>query len=327
MSVELIKKELKSSEYRKFKKNMRHSICIEGITGPYAYGIPCSSSDLEIRGCYMPTPNEILSTETLNAIESVEYNALFYPVAVFCALLEDGNPYLVELLGLPPENYLKINKAGHFILENRHVFLSKKYFSTIRGYISSDLKRIKRHHAISKTSADTIKQVLIKKTSAIKEDPCYNIELDIDKKGSVSISGVITSGKPEILLPYIEALKTGESSLKKYLSPKPLAEKILCKKMANVIRLSYMLCDLLRDGEISTVSKSGSPDVLKAINGEFLDNEKNPSDEFYELVGMLSDRAEIFNAKNNLPKVANHNMILNIVETLHSMTKIKKRRI
>jgi hypothetical protein len=323
MRTELIE-QVKTTEYKKFKKNLRHSVCLEGVIGPYAYGVGTNARDIKIRGCYLPTKREILSANTLNAIEASEIDITLFPVSVFCNLLAENNIDLLELLGLPKENYLRINTVGKLILDNRSLFLTQRTVSSTRGVISSEVKRIKRHHEISEMAAKTAESSLIKKTNEFNKANNSDVKLFFDKTGNISISGKIRDVNIGALFQYVETVNNGEMLLNKYLKPKTMALDVLCKKMANVIRLYYMILHLLKNGEIITLNPRCTDTLIKILNGDMLDKNNNPNEDFYNMVEMLEDRIDILARRKTLPAEVNTVAVSELVEKANSNIKFRR---
>lgn len=317
--------QVKTPEYKKFKKSLKHVVCLEGVIGPYAYGVGSGPEDIKIRGCYLPTAKEILSTDTLNALESDEFDEMLFPVGVFCTLLAENNIELLELLGLPAENYLRINDIGRLILDNRNLFFTQRTVASARGVISSEIKKIKRHHEILKAAAKTTESDLIKKTNKFNSKNNSDIKLSFGETGNILISGKIKSTDIKTLLQYFETIDTGETMLNKYLQPKVIAKPILCRKMANVIRLYYMVLHLIKDGEIITLNPRCTDILIKILNGDMLDENGNPNEDFYYMLGMLEDRIDILAKRKTLPVETDSFKVSELIEKAHSSIKFKKK--
>ena len=57
-------------------------------------------------------------------------------------LLSNCNPNTIEILGLKPEHYLYVSPVGQELLDNAHMFLSKKCVQSFGGYANSQLRRL-----------------------------------------------------------------------------------------------------------------------------------------------------------------------------------------
>jgi predicted nucleotidyltransferase len=65
-----------------------------------------------------------------------------YEVQKFVSLLLKANPNVIGMLWLEPEYYLFISPSGQRLIDNRHLFASKKAHHAFSGYAYSQLKRM-----------------------------------------------------------------------------------------------------------------------------------------------------------------------------------------
>ena len=87
--------------------------------------------------------------------------------------------------------------------------------------------------------------------------------------------------------------------------------------MMHLVRLYYMCFDILERGEINTYREL-EHDLLMAIrNGEYLDDNRQPIPEFYEMVDGLEKRLN-YDAKNtDLPEHVDKNKVDDFVESIN----------
>lgn len=71
-----------------------------------------------------------------------EYDISIRNIVSFFKLLNKSNPTAIESLFSSQEEVLLISQVGHFIRDNRHMFLSKECVSTFKGYSLSNLKKM-----------------------------------------------------------------------------------------------------------------------------------------------------------------------------------------
>ena len=57
-------------------------------------------------------------------------------------LLLSCNPNTIELLGLNPEHYLYLHPLGQELINNAHLFLSKRAIHSFGGYADAQLRRL-----------------------------------------------------------------------------------------------------------------------------------------------------------------------------------------
>lgn len=125
----------------------KHKI-FECISGSRLYGLNKPNSDFDYRGVVIP-PMEVL----LNPFENFEQkdkgfeeeDRTLYALGKFFKLCADANPNIVELLFVPQSHILFKTPHWNLILQNKHLFLSKKAKYTFTGYAFSQLKSIQSH--------------------------------------------------------------------------------------------------------------------------------------------------------------------------------------
>ena len=145
MTVNEIKSKLASEEYSFLKtdKHLNTNIILLGVGGSHAYGTETASSDVDIRGIALNSKSDILgSTNGFEQFINTETDTVIYSLTKIIKLLTNCNPNVVELLGLKPEHYFYLSDIGKELLNNKHLFLSKKAMFTFGSYASSQLRRL-----------------------------------------------------------------------------------------------------------------------------------------------------------------------------------------
>jgi len=123
-------------------------IIFESFAGSHLYGTNTPESDVDIRGVFIP--NLSYFTGFLNytgQYEDKQNDIVYFELRKFFKLCLDCNPNIIELLFVPEEKWIKVNSVWKRIIENKHLFISKKARWTFSGYAFSQLKRIKNHRA------------------------------------------------------------------------------------------------------------------------------------------------------------------------------------
>ncbi len=131
-------------------KEFHTGILVLMLHGSHAYGTSTPDSDFDIRGvCIPPKKYYTGYLHQFEHLERKEPNDLtVYELQKFCKLAADGNPNILELLYIPESKWLYpyVSKTWKKLVENRHLFLSKKCKFTFSGYAISQLKRLKNHY-------------------------------------------------------------------------------------------------------------------------------------------------------------------------------------
>lgn len=143
MNKEEIKEKLKNSEYDFLRtdEKLKNNIVLLVVAGSHAYGLNTETSDLDIRGISMGTPDLILGMESFDVFEDKNTDTIIYSMKRFMELAMKGAPNVLEILFSRPENTLHCNeKIGKMLLDNRDMFLSKRVYYSFRGYAKNALK-------------------------------------------------------------------------------------------------------------------------------------------------------------------------------------------
>ena len=149
MNLNEIKNEIKSEKYS-FLNNDEHlgrNIILLGLGGSHAYGTNTETSDLDVRGCTINSKEEILTNKYFDQFTNEETDTVVYGFNKLITLLSNVNPNTIEILGLKKEHYLYISPIGQELLDNSHMFLSKKAIHSFTGYANSQLRRLENKAA------------------------------------------------------------------------------------------------------------------------------------------------------------------------------------
>ena len=144
MNIEQIKEKLKTDEYDFLRedKNLGDNIILLTLGGSHAYGTDNENSDLDIRGCALNSKMQILTNENFEQFVNEATDTTIYSFNKFVSLLSNCNPNTIELLGNKPEHYLYVSKIGKELIDNAHLFLSKRATYSFGGYATAQLRRL-----------------------------------------------------------------------------------------------------------------------------------------------------------------------------------------
>lgn len=144
MTVEEIKKSLDTIEYE-FLKNNPHlgkNIILLTLGGSHAYGTNIEGSDVDIRGIALNSKEEVLLSRDFKQVVETNTDTTVYSFTKIINLLVDANPNTLELIFAKKDHFLVLSPVGQEIIDNRHLFLSKKVFYTFGGYARQQLRRL-----------------------------------------------------------------------------------------------------------------------------------------------------------------------------------------
>lgn len=124
----------------------KHTI-FECIIGSQAYGINNESSDIDKSGVFIPSKDYYYGLKRVEQFGYENEDKTIYEIRKIIKLLADNNPNCLDLLFIPERCIIKITPYWEKVIEQSHLFLSKKSRYTFAGYAISQLNRIKTHRA------------------------------------------------------------------------------------------------------------------------------------------------------------------------------------
>jgi uncharacterized protein len=117
-------------------------ILFKAIVGSQAYGTNTANSDIDYKGVYAQSVDELIGFGYKEQFE-VSKDECYFEVRRFLQLLESANPTMLELLYMPDNCILEKHAAFDLILENRAKFLTKKCLNSFAGYAFAQIKKAK----------------------------------------------------------------------------------------------------------------------------------------------------------------------------------------
>ena len=128
MTIQEIYAKVAAPEYDFLQKdkNLGDKIILLALGGSHAYGTNNETSDLDIRGCALNTKRQLLTNESFEQFVNEETDTTIYSFNKLISLLANVNPNTIEILGCRPEHYLYVSPVGQELIDNSHLFLSKR---------------------------------------------------------------------------------------------------------------------------------------------------------------------------------------------------------
>lgn len=326
MTLEEIKEKLLTSEYDFLRNDLYlgENIFLLALGGSYAYGMNKESSDLDVRGIAYNPASDILLGKDFEQVVNTNTDTTIYSFNKMISLLSASNPNTIEILGCKPEHYLYMSKTGKELIENRKLFLSKVCIHSFAGYAGSQLRRLENKAARLTGQAQNEEHILksIKNAKycfperyfpinngditlytdkAIQEGYETEIFMDINLKHYPlrDYTGMWNEMK-SIVNAYAKIGKRNE---------KAIEHEKLGKHMAHLIRLYMMCIDILEKEEIITYRKNEHDLLMDIRNGKFLDENKQPTDSFYDILNDYEKRFEYAKKNTSLPDVPDRKKI------------------
>lgn len=334
MKLEQIKEKLQSQEYDFLRqdKNLGSNIIILTLGGSHAYGTDTESSDLDIRGCALNSKMQILTNEKFEQFVNEDTDTTIYAFNKLISLLCNCNPNVIEQLGNKPEHYFYVSPIGRELLDNAHLFLSKRAINSFGGYASAQLRRLdnKVNRLIGQAQNEehiykTIEHAAYDFRERYFTMPDDAIKLYIDKAVQEGYDTEIFMDVNLYHYPlrdYADMWSEMKSIVKSYAkigkrNEKAIEHNKLGKHMCHLIRL-YMMCLDILEKEMVITYREKEHDLLMDIrNGKFLDVNRQPISEFYEIVDEYEKRLDYAKKNTNLPDNPDYKKINEFVSSVN----------
>ena len=311
---------LLNEEYNFLRDNeyLGENIALLGYGGSIAYGTNIATSDIDVRGVALNSKREVLLGKDFEQVVDTKTDTTIYSLKKIITLLSSCNPNTIEMLGMKPEHYIYLTDVGEALIDNRHMFLSKRAINTFAGYANAQLRRLE--NATSRTLSverqmqhvlriiDNMDEYLHEKYGISKND----VRLYIDYPDNANHSDECAifadvSLKNYPLSKYIALIEELNNVLRSFnklgmRNSKALEHHKLGKHMTHLVRLYLMGIDILESEEIVTFREK-EHDLLMDIRLEkYLTEDKQPTKEFVEIVNDLEKRMKYAGENTSLPE-------------------------
>ena len=326
MTIDQIRGKLESSEYDFLRTNehLGKNIILLALGGSHAYGMDTEESDLDCRGISLNSKKEILLGTDFEQVVDTDTDTTVYSFNKMIELLCKSNPNVIEQLGCRPEHYLILTDTGRKLIESRKMFLSKICIHTFGNYANSQLRRLENKSA-RLVGQKQNEEYILKSIQNARYDfknryfptDQSNIELYIDDSDREGYESEIYMNIHLEHYPLrdwagmwneMKAIVSSYNKIGKR-NEKAISHDKLGKHMAHLLRLYMMCIDILEKEEIITY-RSDEHDLLMSIrNGEFLDENRQPIPEFYDLLNEYEKRFDYAKANTSLPEVPDYKRI------------------
>lgn len=321
MNIEEIREKLNSKEYDFIRNNsyLGGNIILLGLGGSYAYGTNNELSDVDIRGIATNTKRNVLTHKDFEQVVDTDTDTTIYSFEKIIKLLCECNPNTIEILGLKPEHYLFISPIGKRLLKNKKMFLSKKAIYSFGGYANAQLRRLENKSA-RLTDQTHMENNILKSINHAEVDfknkyfdrPDDAIKLYVDKAiqegyDSEIFMDVVLKHYP--LRDYAGMWSEMNNIVKAYSkfgqrNKSAIEHRKLSKHMMHLIRLYLMCFDILEHGEICTFREKEHDLLMDIRNGKYLDENQQPTKEFYDIVAKLNKKLDYLSLHTDLPDAA-----------------------
>ena len=316
--IELVSMEISDNyNFLRTEPHLGENICLLTVGGSHAYGTNVETSDLDIRGISMWSPREILSGNGFEQVEDRNTDTVVYSLNKIIHLLSNCNPNVIEMLGCKKEHYLYLNSIGKKLIDNAHLFLSKKCLYSFGGYASAQLRRLDNKSNRTLEQSDQEEHIL-RRLQHVKDSfketyftfPEDSINLYIDNAVNEEYDTEIFMDinlKHYPLRDYKSMWSEMNNVVKTYAkigqrNSNAISRGKLGKHMMHLIRLYMMCLDILKDGKIITYREKEHDLLMSIRDGKYLKENNVPTDEFMLMVEYYENELEKASKSTDLPE-------------------------
>ena len=317
MNIEEIKQIIKSPEYDFLNKDpLGDNIVLIGLGGSYAYGTNNEDSDIDIRGVATNSPDAILTHNCFDQVVDNKTDTVIYSFDKMIKLLSGNNPNIIEILGLEPWQYLYITDIGQALIDNADMFLSKRVVKTFGAYANSQLRRLdnkairlvnqsqRENHILN--SIENARYTFPEKYFYYPDDS-INLYIDTATQEDYDTEIFMDINLHHYPLRDYKSMWSEMNNIVKDYSKlgkrnsHAIEHDKLGKHMMHLVRLYLMCFDILESGRIITYRKKDHDFLMDIRNGKYLDDNKQPTNEFYEIVDELENKLDYWKEHTELP--------------------------
>ena len=319
MTIEQIKEMVAGSEYDFLRTNphLKDRIIFLTLGGSYSYGTNVETSDVDVRGCALNRPSDLLGLTDFEQVVHTHTDTTVYAFNKLIKLLLNCNPNTIEMLGCKPEHYFMLTDTGRMMIENRKIFMSRRAVHSFGGYATQQLRRLENALARDKMpQARREEHIRNSMERAVQSFKGRYTEFD---KGSVIL---YTDESPredldreifaDITLKKFPAREFNSmiNDLTNVLSDyeklnhrnKKKDDNHLNKHAMHLIRLYLMCLDILEKGDIVTY-RGDDLDLLMSIRrGEYQKENGTYRQEFFDMVNEFEARLAYAKENTALPE-------------------------
>jgi len=307
------------SEYDFLRTNphLKNRIVFLTLGGSYSYGTNVETSDVDVRGCTLNRPSDLLGLTDFEQVVHTQTDTTIYAFNKLIKLLLNCNPNTIEMLGCKPEHYFMLTDTGRMMIENRKMFMSRRAVHSFGGYATQQLRRLenalardkmpqaRREEHIRNSMERAVQSfkgrytefdkgsVILYTDESPREDLDREIFADITlKKFPAREFNSMINDLTNVLSDYE---KLNHRNNKK-------DDNHLNKHAMHLIRLYLMCLDILEKGDIVTY-RGDDLDLLMSIRrGEYQKEDGTYRKEFFDMVNEFEARLAYAKENTALPE-------------------------
>lgn len=133
-----------------YKGQARKNVILLSVVGSQARGLATETSDIDRMGVYIEPPEAVMGLRPVEHLierdqkhgvrsQAGDEEVTLYSLRKFGKLAEKGNPSIIELFFIKPEDEVE---SGRILRESVALFLSKRCAGHYIGYLTSQIQRL-----------------------------------------------------------------------------------------------------------------------------------------------------------------------------------------
>lgn len=319
MTIEQIREMVKGPEYEFLRTNphLNGRIIFLTLGGSYSYGTNVETSDVDVRGCALNSPSDLLGLTNFEQVVNTQTDTAVYSFNKLVSLLLNCNPNTIEMLGCKPEHYFYLTNVGKEMIDNRKLFMSRRAVQSFGGYATQQLRRLenalardklsqaRREEHIRNSMEGAVRSFKSRYTSFDKGSvQLYTAESqreDLDREifANIHLEGYPAREFNSMMNDLHNVLADYEKLNHRN---KKKDDNHLNKHAMHLIRLYLMCLDILEKGDIITYREADRGLLMSIRHGEYQREDGTYRQEFFDMVSEFEKKLAYAKENTSLPE-------------------------
>lgn len=319
MTIEQIREMVKGPEYEFLRTNphLNGRIIFLTLGGSYSYGTNVETSDVDVRGCALNSPSDLLGLTNFEQVVNTQTDTTVYSFNKLVSLLLNCNPNTIEMLGCKPEHYFYLTNVGKEMIDNRKLFMSRRAVQSFGGYATQQLRRLenalardklsqaRREEHIRNSMEGAVRSFKSRYTSFDKGSvQLYTAESqreDLDREifANIHLEGYPAREFNSMMNDLHNVLADYEKLNHRN---KKKDDNHLNKHAMHLIRLYLMCLDILEKGDIITYREADRGLLMSIRHGEYQREDGTYRQEFFDMVSEFEKKLAYAKENTSLPE-------------------------